>query len=75
MLRTFNCGVGFCIIINKKILKKSKNILVKNSCLMKLVMCLREVKKKINFLILLNGKKKDLYFYFWIWFKFKIFNK
>ena len=30
MLKTFNCGVGFCIIIDKKILKESKNILKKN---------------------------------------------
>ena len=26
MLKTFNCGVGFCLIINKKNLKKVKNI-------------------------------------------------
>ena len=26
MLRTFNCGVGFCIIIDKKKCKKSKKI-------------------------------------------------
>ena len=24
MLKTFNCGVGFCLIINKKTLKKLK---------------------------------------------------
>ena len=25
MLKTFNCGVGFCLIINKKNLKKDRN--------------------------------------------------
>ncbi len=29
MLKTFNCGVGFCLIINKKNLKKVKNIFPK----------------------------------------------
>ena len=37
MLRTFNCGVGFCIIIDKKNVKKVKNISVKSSCPMKSV--------------------------------------
>ncbi len=27
MLKTFNCGVGFCLIINPKKLSKVKNIL------------------------------------------------
>ena len=26
MLKTFNCGVGFCVIINKSKLKKVKSI-------------------------------------------------
>ena len=30
MLKTFNCGVGFCLIINKKNLEKVKNIFPKN---------------------------------------------
>ena len=25
MLNTFNCGVGFCLIVNKKNIKKIKN--------------------------------------------------
>ena len=30
MLKTFNCGVGFCLIINPKKLKLIVNILEKN---------------------------------------------
>ena len=37
MLRTFNCGVGFCLIANKKILIKLKVTLIKSLSLMKLV--------------------------------------
>ena len=29
MLKTFNCGVGFCLIINKKNLKKVKAVFPK----------------------------------------------
>ena len=29
MLKTFNCGVGFCLIINKKNLEKVKSIFPK----------------------------------------------
>jgi len=31
MLKTFNCGVGFCLIVKKNILTKLKNTLIKNS--------------------------------------------
>ena len=34
MLKTFNCGVGFCLIINMKDLKKLINIFLKNLDLM-----------------------------------------
>ena len=30
MLKTFNCGVGFCIVINPKNLNKVKKFLIKN---------------------------------------------
>jgi len=30
MLKTFNCGVGFCLIINKKNLKKINKYFSKN---------------------------------------------
>jgi len=30
MMKTFNCGVGFCIIVNKKNLKKIKKLFTKN---------------------------------------------
>ena len=30
MLRTFNCGIGFCIITNKKNLKKIKKYFTKD---------------------------------------------
>ena len=33
MLQTFNCGVGFCLIVSKKKLKLLKNIFKKNSSL------------------------------------------
>ena len=29
MLKTFNCGVGFCLIVNKKNIKKIKNVFSK----------------------------------------------
>ena len=32
MMQTFNCGVGFCIIVLKKILKKLKKYFQKNLC-------------------------------------------
>ena len=44
MMRTFNCGVGFCIIVNEKIFQKSKKYFPKNLSLMKLVI-FQKIKK------------------------------
>ena len=30
MLKTFNCGIGFCLIANKKNVKKIKKVFTKN---------------------------------------------
>ena len=35
MMKTFNCGVGFCLIVQKKILSKLKKFFQNNLCLMK----------------------------------------
>ena len=35
MLRTFNCGIGFCVILKRKNVNKIKNFLLKNLSLMK----------------------------------------
>ena len=45
MLRTFNCGVGFCIIIDKKNLEKIKNFFQQNTSHMQLVMFLKVLNK------------------------------
>ena len=48
MMRTFNCGVGFCLIVQKKMSQRLKEHLPKNSCLMKLVL-LQVIKKKSSY--------------------------
>jgi phosphoribosylaminoimidazole synthetase len=48
MLRTFNCGVGFCIIINKKNVKKIKKYFTKEFMPYEIGFISRN-KKKINF--------------------------
>ena len=46
MLKTFNCGVGFCLITNKKNINKIKNIFSqKNINLIKLVLYLNDKSK------------------------------
>ena len=47
MLRTFNCGVGFCLIAHKKNILKIKKIFLKDSCQKKLDI-LQKVVKKVN---------------------------
>ena len=45
MLRTFNCGVGFCLISSKKNVSKIKKYFQKNINLMKLVFISKNKKK------------------------------
>ena len=47
MIKTFNCGIGFCIIAPRKNIKKIKRIFPKNLPLMKLAYITDE-KVKIN---------------------------
>ena len=49
MIRTFNCGVGFCVISNKKKYFKNKKYFLNNLCLMKLVISLK-IKKQSKFI-------------------------
>ena len=35
MINTFNCGVGFCLIVNKNKIKKIIKLFPKNICPMK----------------------------------------
>ena len=46
MLKTFNCGVGFCLIINQKNLNKLKNIFKKYKPYV--IGKILKVKKKLN---------------------------
>ena len=56
MLKTFNCGVGFCLITNKKNISKIKKIFSKKiSSLMKLALFLKKKKELIS-LVKFNGK-------------------
>ena len=47
MLRTFNCGIGFCLIVSNKNVKKKKKYLLKNIHPMRLVIFLKVVIKLI----------------------------
>ena len=51
MLKTFNCGVGFCLIVPKKNIRKIKKIFSKNLNLTKLVL-FQKIIKIFKFLIL-----------------------
>ena len=48
MITTFNCGVGFCIIVSKKNISKIKKIFQKNLNLMKLAL-FQKVKQKQSY--------------------------
>ena len=50
MLKTFNCGVGFCLIADKKNIKKIKNIFLTNLNRMKLDTLLK-IKKNTIYII------------------------
>ena len=50
MLRTFNCGVGFCIIINKKNINRVKKYFTKEFMPYEIGYVSKNNKKKINFL-------------------------
>ena len=56
MLKTFNCGVGFCLIINKKNLQKVKKCFLSNFNLMLLEKFLK-ILKESKLMVKLNGKK------------------
>ena len=51
MMRTFNCGVGFCMIVNKKNIKKVKNFFLVILCLMKSFI-FQKIKKRLIYLTL-----------------------
>ena len=69
MLKTFNCGVGFCLITNKKNVKKIKKYFLKNTSPMKLVSYLKENQKLRHWKIAMVNKIKAVHFYFWHRFK------
>ena len=47
MINTFNCGVGFCLIVPKNNIQKIKKFLIKNLSLMRLVIFQKILKKLI----------------------------
>ena len=48
MLKTFNCGVGFCLIVERKKINQKKNFLKKNLNLTRSVLFLN-LQKKLDF--------------------------
>ena len=62
MIKTFNCGVGFCIIINKKNVKKIKKYFKKEYMPYEIGYISKNKKKKLY--KILNGKKKCIVFLF-----------
>ena len=55
MLKTFNCGVGFCLISNKKKCKKIKKIFSKEYKPYE-IGYISKGKKKLKYIGKLNGK-------------------
>ena len=49
MLKTFNCGIGFCLITKKKIVKKLKNYFFNNFKPFLIIKFIKNKKKRILF--------------------------
>ena len=61
MINTFNCGVGFCIIVDKKKISKIKQIFTKNFKPYEIGFISKE-KTKVNLINSIKWKKKKLVF-------------
>ena len=70
MMKTFNCGVGFCIITRKKNINKIRKIFTKQYMPYEIGYISKE-NKRYKLFNSLNGKKKYLHIYFGKRFKFK----
>ena len=69
MLKTFNCGIGFCLISDKKNVKKIKNIFQKKFSPYEIGKILKKIKSKFNLLnkmgkintcVFISGKGSNL---------------
>ena len=49
MMSTFNCGVGFCLIVPKKNIRKIKKIFFKKVFYLMKLDIFQKIKKKVNF--------------------------
>ena len=57
MLKTFNCGVGFCIIVNKNNVKKVKKHFSKKLSTLQNWFLYQKIHLKLKYLENFNGKK------------------